>query len=346
MYERMLLAALPRYGVSLVLGLPPARGPKEVVPGWEIRRVWPARGLRWYVAPAAFVPFTLGLLRRDSVDLLRGHSVRFTGPSLFAARALDRSRVPIVLHHLHTDPGWEPLEGALLRRADGVVTISEHSRRQLETLGVDAERTFVAHPGVERPARLRAVHVGEAWPQVSGIRLLYVGRLVARKQPHVVVETLGALARSGTDAILCVAGEGQLRNELQALASAHGLQDRVRWLGAVDEDTKWALYEAADVLLFPSVLEGFGFVVAEAQLSGLPAVVAAGTASSEIVVAGESGEVVERSAAQFAAAVERLSHRLGRAPAARRAASRFTWAASAERVADAYRRVLERTVRP
>ena len=50
-------------------------------------------------------------------------------------RALARSRVPMVLHHHHLYPRWARLEAAIARRADAVVTVSEHSRRELVAAG-------------------------------------------------------------------------------------------------------------------------------------------------------------------------------------------------------------------
>ena len=73
-------------------------------------------GLHWLAAPLAFAPYACGLLRDGRVDLLRGHSVRHTGPALLLARRLARRRdVPIVLHHHHLDPRWALAGGARSR---------------------------------------------------------------------------------------------------------------------------------------------------------------------------------------------------------------------------------------
>lgn len=339
-YERMLLRALPAHGVRVLLGFPRGRRPSEVHPDWELSLLRPSRGLRWYVAPAAFVPYTVRLLRRDRVDVLRGHSVRFTAPSLFAARSLVRSRVPIVLHHLHTDAGWERFEGSLLRAADAVVTISERSRDQLHSFGVDPRRISVVYPGVERQPHLSRPRMGDAWPPSPSMRLLFLGRLVPRKRPEVAIDALAELRRGGIDAQLVVAGGGELRPLLERRAHARGVAGAVRWLGVVSEAQKWALYEEADVLLFPSALEGFGFVAAEAQLAGLPTIVAEGTSAAEIVRDGETGAVAASSGPAFADAIRRVADPARHAEfaaAARIRAERFSWHASAAGVAAAYR---------
>jgi glycosyltransferase involved in cell wall biosynthesis len=339
----MLLRELPRHGVELELGLPSSRAVGTVPLGWRVTLLSPGRGLRWWIAPLAFVPYTVRLLRQRRPDLLRGHSVLFTGPSLLLGRALVGARVPIVLHHLHSESRWAWLENAVLRRADAVVTISEHSAAQLVAAGIDPARIHVVLPGIETPSDERSEPWPDAWPAPHALRLLYLSRLVDRKRPQIAVETLAEVIAAGLDASLAVAGDGPLRPELMALAGRLGVGDRVTFLGGVRETEKWRLYDSADVLLFPSRLEGFGFVVAEAQARGLPVVVAAGTATSEIVVDGETGFATEPTPSAFADAVLRLRDHEARMRVgigARQAAKRFRWSASAAAVADAYRATL------
>src|SRR5262245_56915130 len=74
-YERELLARLPAHGIDV-----------------RCRR----RAVHWVLAPLVYASYVIGLARR--VDLLRGYSVRHTGPALLLGRALSRRRVPVVLH--------------------------------------------------------------------------------------------------------------------------------------------------------------------------------------------------------------------------------------------------------
>jgi glycosyltransferase involved in cell wall biosynthesis len=338
-FERMLLSRLPDYGVHLEIGLPASRRLAEIPSGWNVKLIHPGRWLRWYIAPLAFVPYTLRLLRHGSVDLLRGHSILFTGPSLLLARWLARSSTPIVLQHLHSDLEWRRLEGWVLRRADVIFTLSDHSRQQLLDVCVSPNRIHVVMPGVQTPATVEPWE--DAWPPNSGLRLLFFSRLVARKRPHVAVEALAELRNRGLEATLVIAGDGPLRESLEARARELGVEDRITWLGAVFE-RKWGLYDAADVFLFPSLLEGFGFVVAEAQSRGVPVVAARGTATSEIVVDGETGLLVDGDAKSFADAVENLATPravAGMRRRAREAVARFDW----ERAAAETARVLAET---
>ena len=326
-YERMLLERLPGHGIDLELGLPRDHAVDEPPPGWRITVLRHRLGLHWVRAPLVFCPYVLRLLRAGRVDLLRGHSVRHTGPALLLGRALARSRVPVVLHHHHLYPRWARLEAAIARRADAVVTVSEHSRRELVAAGVPADRVHVVREGIATPPA--TVGWPDAWPG-PGLRLLHLGRLEPRKRPDLAIE---ALRRCEIPASLVIAGEGP-QAELAGLAS--GLP--VRFVGRVSEADKWRLYDSADVLLFGSTLEGFGLVVAEAQSRGVPVVAAAGTATAEALDDGRSGLLAAPTAEAFAAAVQDVAGRRAEMAAAARAfARRFDWDACAAGVADVYR---------
>jgi glycosyltransferase involved in cell wall biosynthesis len=345
-FERALLERLPDHGVELELGLPRSRPLAEPRTGWNVTLLRPARGLRWWIAPLAFVPYVVRMLRARDVAVLRGHSVLFVGPSLLIGRRLARSGVPIVLHHLHTDPRWAALEHWIARRADHVITISRHSRDQLVAAGVDPSRIDVVFPGVAEPPATEAGR--DAWPP-SALRLLYLGRLIDRKRPRLAVTALGELRRRGVGASLVVAGAGPLRAQLEELARAEGASDHVAFTGEVGENRKWELLRGADVLLFPSSLEGFGFVAAEAQAVGLAVVAAAGTASEEIVLTGETGFVTRGDTAAFADAIALLAEeepRLRLGARAAELASRFEWAESARQVAEIYERVAAGAISP
>ena len=326
-YERMLLERLPGHGIDLELGLPRDHAVAEPPPGWRITVLRHRLGLHWVPAPLVFSPYVLRLLRAGRVDLLRGHSVRHTGPALLLGRALARSRVPVVLHHHHLYPRWARLEAAIARRADAVITVSDHSRRALVAAGVSADRVHVVREGIATPPPTAGWP--DAWPG-HGLRLLHLGRLEPRKRPDLAIE---ALRRCEIPASLVIAGEGP-QSELAGRAA--GLP--VRFVGRVSEADKWRLYDSADVLLFGSTLEGFGLVVAEAQSRGVPVVAAGGTATAEALDHGRSGLLAAPTPEAFATAVAEVAgQRAEMSAAAREHARRFDWDRCAAAVAEIYR---------
>jgi glycosyltransferase involved in cell wall biosynthesis len=342
-YERMLLERLPGHGIELVLGVPRDLEVPDPPPEWTVERIAMRRCTHWLAAPARFTPYVASLLRGGRVDLLRGHSVRSSGPSLLLGRRLARSRVPIVLHHHHLSTRWRALEARILGAADAVVTVSEHARGELLAAGVPAERVHVVLQGVGRPP------LTEGWPsawRADGFRLLALGRLEPRKRPELALEALADLRRRGVPASLVVAGDGPLAASLRERAAALGVAAEVAFVGRVSDLDKWRLLDSVQALVFTSALEGFGIVVAEAQSRGVPVVAAAGTATAEAFAPDRSGVLVAPSGAAFGAALERLAGderlRGTMSDAARTFAQRFDWDRAAAAVADIYRDLARR----
>jgi len=117
-------------------------------------------------------------------------------------------------------------------------------------------------------------------------------------------------------------------------------RDRVRLLGWVPRGDLEALYAAATVMCFPSLLEGFGFPVVEAMAQGTPVVTSRGTSTEELVSGGAGLLVDPRQPEEIAAALGRvlgdpaLASQLGEA-GLRRSAD-YTWARTAELVERTY----------
>ena len=120
--------------------------------------------------------------------------------------------------------------------------------------------------------------------------LLAICRLVPQKGVDVAIEAMPQVLERHADAHLVVLGEGPLRTRLAALADAHGVEEAVSFPGRVG-DVAWWLRRAA-VLVHPARWEGFGLALLEAMLSERPVVASAVSSIPEIVVEGETGQLV------------------------------------------------------
>jgi glycosyltransferase involved in cell wall biosynthesis len=129
--------------------------------------------------------------------------------------------------------------------------------------------------------------------------------------------------------------------ELRERAAALGISDDVRFLDWVSDAELEGLYAAADAFVFPSLYEGFGLPVLEAMTRGVP--VASSDRSSLPEVAGDAALLFDPERVdEIAGAIRRLladgslADRLR--TAGREQAARFTWAQTARRVLESYRR--------
>lgn len=163
----------------------------------------------------------------------------------------------------------------------GVITTSHHTARGLAAYGVPADHIRVAEPGVE-PAPLTAGSGGD------GPVLLCVASLTPRKGHAVLLEALAHL-KPHPWRLLC-AGSAERDPDcaaaLRQQCEQQGLSDRVSWLGEADAATLDALYHGADLFVLASHHEGYGMVLTEAVVRGLPVVATSAGAMPEALPEG------------------------------------------------------------
>jgi len=122
--------------------------------------------------------------------------------------------------------------------------------------------------------------------------VLFVGTLEPRKNLRRLVAAMAALAASGVDIPLVVAGSGEwgaVRSEIDGDRRTSAVD--IRFLGAVSDADLRGLYAAAQVFAYPSEREGFGLPVAEAMAQGTAVVTSRGTSTEE--VAGGAAVLVD-----------------------------------------------------
>jgi glycosyltransferase involved in cell wall biosynthesis len=211
--------------------------------------------------------------------------------------------------------------------------ISDSTRDDLVARGVPRARIAVVYPGVDAerftpdPTTLRS----------DPPRFVYLGRLKRYKGVELVLRALAEARRRRPDLSLDIAGNGDDRPRLEALAATLGLGDAVRFLGFVDEETKLSLLRRAVANVFPSPKEGWGITVMEAAACGTPSLASDSPGLRDSVRDGETGLLVPHGdVAAMAAAMLRLAGdptlvaTLGRA--ARQHAERLSWESATDQV--------------
>ena len=102
--------------------------------------------------------------------------------------------------------------------------------------------------------------------------LLYLGRLKRFKRVDLLIQSMHQIRERIPDARLVIAGSGDDEQRLRQLSASIGMQSSVTFFGHVDERLKMELLQSAWALVLPSVTEGWGIVVIEANACGTPAV--------------------------------------------------------------------------
>lgn len=325
----------------------------------------------------AGVPFTV--IRHDTSVLLptpavRAHAVKVFGdegctdvwfgaaaPLGLLAGAMRRAgaRRIVATTHGH-EVGWAalPAARALLRRIAGEVDVvtylGEYTRSRLaKAVGPHASRLQRLVPAVDTDRFTPTVCGADARAELgwsSRPVIVCISRLMPRKGQDVLVRALPEIRRRVPGAGLLLVGGGPSRSRIEKLAVAAGVADDVLVLGSVAYDELPRYYAAGDVFAMPCRerlggldVEGLGMVFLEAAACGLPVVAGRSGGSTEAVIDGETGVVVDgTSTSEVANAVAGLLGEPARAAemgarGRRWVAEQWTW----DSAVDTLRRMLE-----
>lgn len=218
-----------------------------------------------------------------------------------------------------------PPDGALAEKIAAAAFVRSTSRAFLPHLqqhaGPHADRLHVLY-GVVDVHRAKPVPV----PGNSRLRLLALGRFVAKKGFDVLLRACALLQREGLDFHLTLAGGGPQSPRLRRLARRLGIHDRVSFPGFVPRDGTARLFNEADLFIMPSIVDpagdrdGIPTVILEALLHEVPVVATSVGGIEEVVRDGDTGCLVPAGDPPALAAAVR---QLAAAPAqARRLAER------------------------
>jgi len=182
-----------------------------------------------------------------------------------------------------------------VREADAVIAVSESTARDLiELLGARPERITVVYEAAD--ANLQPLPVPEAARAVrerhgiDGPYVLFVGTLEPRKNLPTLLQAFARLRREFPVRLVVAGGTGWLADDVFRTVQQLAIQDGVLFLGAVEPLDLRPLYCSAEVLVLPSLYEGFGLPPLEAMQCGTPVVVSDAGSLPEIV--GNAGVLV------------------------------------------------------
>ncbi|UOM36773.1 glycosyltransferase [Acuticoccus sp. I52.16.1] len=218
------------------------------------------------------------------------------------AKPLARAGVPAIVHlHGHdvtaalADPAYRAALAAGLGEVAGVAVASHHMRRLAILAGAAPELVHVVPLGI-CPQGLEPMPWAER--AAAPPRIVFLGRLVAKKHPVALIEAFAIIAAARPDATLDIIGDGPERAAAEARAAARGVAGKVSFHGALPRGEALAIvrrcriYAQHSVTAFTGDQEGFGISIAEAAALELAVVATHHNGIPEQVSDGQTGLLV------------------------------------------------------
>jgi glycosyltransferase involved in cell wall biosynthesis len=179
----------------------------------------------------------------------------------------------------------------LLQQASAIIAVSEHTKLDVvELCHVPEKKVHVIYSGINE--RYRPVSLESA--EIQRVRnvynlptrfILYLGNIEPRKNIESIIEAYSLYRKKKSDSeikLIIAGGSAWKDSVVHTVARASGFLNDIRFLDYVAESDKPALYSLAELFVFPSFYEGFGFPPLEAAACGTPVITSNAAALPEI----------------------------------------------------------------
>jgi glycosyltransferase involved in cell wall biosynthesis len=247
-----------------------------------------------------FALMLLFKLRAGKYDIIDCQGFPFF--SCFSAKFktfFGRSTLVITLHEVWNDYWYEYLgraglfgkltEKLMVRLTDKIITVSEKTKSDLWNIKPSEEAVVI-------PNGIDLEEINRIEPSPSKSDIIFVGRLIKEKKADLLIKSLTTAKNTFPDIKCTIVGEGPEKDHLEKLTNELGLKDNVIFTGFLEDyQDVIAHMKSSKVLALPSVREGFGMVVMEANACGVPVVVVDHpmNAAKNLIVEGENGFIAD-----------------------------------------------------
>lgn len=201
----------------------------------------------------------------------------------------DKFHKPLVLHvHSleydrvgHQDVAWVyDIERFAMSKADMVIAGSEYTRGIIESsYGLSANKVKVVYNALT-PSTIKL-------PSYSGFKgkfkVLFAGRIDGNKGLEYFIDIARAVLKKSKEVDFIVVGRGKRNVIFEKINGFREIEKNFHYLGFVERDELFGLYQTSDVLCMPSISEPFGLTAIEAASMGLPVILSSRTGAAEIL---------------------------------------------------------------
>ena len=227
--------------------------------------------------------------RAMDYDIIHAHDW-LTFPAGIHAKKI--SGKPLCIHVHATDfdrsrgkvnPTVYAIEKDGMDNADCIMCVSELTRKTvIKQYHQNPEKVFTVHNAVY-PLREEVANLPRPSHKGKEKVVTFLGRITMQKGPEYFVEAANMVLRRTSNVRFCMAGSGDMMNQMITLAAERGIADRFHFPGFMKGDQVYECLKASDVYVMPSVSEPFGISPLEAMQCGTPTIISKQSGCAEIL---------------------------------------------------------------
>jgi glycosyltransferase involved in cell wall biosynthesis len=277
-----------------------------------------------------YLPFVLYL---DKIDVFHGpnHYVPLKGKIPSVVTIHDLAYYYMDVHGEEMDRILKQWTNQAMATATKVVTVSKSTAKDCQKEGVSNNKLSVIYQGYEDADKttvekldFSATHLADK----SIPFILFIGTIQPRKNIPCLIQSFAEICQQIPHNLVIAGAPGNDSQLVDELIIRHGLESRVIKLGYISDKQRSALYQHAEVFVYPSKYEGFGLVILEAMSYGVPVITSDNSSLPE--AAGGAAILVDaNSMSQLAKAMKDVctdaSLRESLAIRGRQQSTQFTW---------------------
>jgi glycosyltransferase involved in cell wall biosynthesis len=242
-----------------------------------------------------YITFGFNLFRKRNFKFFQDSDIIISAFAMIFSFLFDIKRIPLISIFLHYDKiqKWEDLitysslhflQKNQYKRHKKVITISEASKMDLiEHYKLDKTNIISIPIGIDNQKFNPSNYSNQIKERFRNKILFYSGLMISRKRIPVLLKAFQNIIKEFPNVHLVLAGDGPLLNYFKELSILYGVNEKVTFLGFLDEKNLQKYYATSDIYVFPSEHEGFGQVILEAMASGTPVICADKPPMSTIV---------------------------------------------------------------
>jgi glycosyltransferase involved in cell wall biosynthesis len=241
------------------------------------------------------------------------------------------------------------LEEETAKNATLTVTISKYSQKKITQLyGVEKTKIRIVPNGVDTQRFKPTTNCKKIKHQIginNKLCVLFVGRLIPRKGLTYLIEAAKQTIKEIHQTTFLIVGDGPQRNHLTSNIEKNNLTNNFIFIGDATEKTLPTLYNCADIFVLPSIQEGQGIALLEAQATAKPIVAFDVGGIREAVIDKKTGFLVKPDSNELANALMKLlvnyslREKMGKR-AREFVTENFSWNVTAQKMLQVYREAL------